>query len=529
MRRSAVVAVVLVVSVGSLAGVAAAQSGTGSYGGEPELDVLAPSPTVVPGERASLTLQVANDGAVTTGVPPAREAVTTARSVELEADADGTPLTVRSGRQAVGSVTESRPKSATVALEVPDDIEPGSYELDVELAYSYTDRVFPFYERTSERTETITRTVDVVVESGPRFEARTVETDVGVGGAGTATVAVTNVGDEPADGVAVTVESGSRQVTVGGASSARAAVGRVGAGETATTRYDVAVADDVTVRAFPMSATVTYDDADGLAGTEGDLSLALIPRSEASVAVDDVESSLRVSEEGELRVTVRNDGPTALSNAVVRLRPPSSNVEVIEPEVAVGDLEAGASTTVGFDVETADAARAGSRQFALETEYEADGTQSVNSVKFDVAVREGRDAFAVEARNATVTAGGDARVVLAVTNQRDERVTDVSAKLFASSPLSADDDEAYVAALDSGETVTVPFRVSSGGNALAKDYPVAVDFQYVDAGGETRLSESYRRPVTVEQGDGGPLSVVPLGAVAVVALLAPAAALLRRR
>ena len=48
MRRSAVVAVVLVVSVGSLAGAVAAQSGTGSYGGEPELDVLAPSPTVVP-------------------------------------------------------------------------------------------------------------------------------------------------------------------------------------------------------------------------------------------------------------------------------------------------------------------------------------------------------------------------------------------------------------------------------------------------------------------------------------------------
>ena len=122
MRRSAVLALVVVVSVGPLAGTVVAQSGTGSYGGEPELDVLAPSPTVAPGERASLTLQVANDGAVTAGVPPAREAVTTARSVELEADADGTPLTVRSGRQAVGSVTESRPKSATVALEVPDGI-----------------------------------------------------------------------------------------------------------------------------------------------------------------------------------------------------------------------------------------------------------------------------------------------------------------------------------------------------------------------------------------------------------------------
>ncbi len=529
MRRSAVLAVVVVVSVGSLAGAVAAQSGQSGYGGEPSLDVLAPSPTVPPGERASLRLQVTNDGEVTTGVPPARGAVTTARSVELEADADGTPLTVRSGRQAIGSVTESRPGSATLAVEVPDGVEPGTYQLDVELSYSYTDRVFTFFEQTNERTETVTRTVDVVVEEGPRFEARTVETDVGVGGSGTATVAVTNVGTEPADDVTVTVESGSRQVTVGGASSARAAVGRLGAGETATTRYDVEAADGATVRAFPASATVAYDDADGLAGAEGNLSLALTPRPEASVAVDDVASSLRVSEEGRLEVTVRNDGPTALSNAVVRLRPPSSNVEVLEPETAVGDLAAGESTTVDFDVEVADAARAGSRQFTLETEYEDDGTRSVDPVRFGVEVQESRDAFAVETRDATVTAGGGARVVLSVTNQRDERVTDVSAKLFASSPLSAADDEAYVAALDSGETVAVPFRVSAGGDALAKAYPVAVDFQYVDADGETRLSESYRRPVTVTAGDGGLLSVVPLGALAVVALLLPAAALFRRR
>ncbi|PSP92062.1 hypothetical protein BRC84_06465 [Halobacteriales archaeon QS_1_68_44] len=66
---------------------------------------------------------------------------------------------------------------------------------------------------------------------------------------------------------------------------------------------------------------------------------------------------------------------------------------------------------------------------------------------------------------------------------------------------------------------------------MTKGYPVSVDFQYVDDGGETRLSKSYRRPVTVVESGGGLFGFIPPFGALVAALVAvPLVALgVRRR
>lgn len=530
MGRSAVVVLVVVLASASFVGVVAAQQGGGAptsgYGGEPNLDVYTPQPTVSPGDDGPFTLQVANDGEVTEGIPPTRGAVTTARNVRVTVDADDTPLAVTSGTRSIGSVTENQPVSLPVSLEVPSDVEPGTYELDVELEYAYTDRVYPSLVTTSEERRTVTRTVDVVVEDGPRFAVRTLGTEAQVGGSGPATVEVENVGTEPATDVTVALTSGSQLVTFDGSATGRAAVGRLAPGETARVEYGVDVSADATRRAYPVDATVSFEDADGFDAVDESPSLQVTPLPEQTVSVVGIDSSLRVAEEGTLEATVVNEGPSDLTNAVVALQPPSGNVEVIEPEVAVGDLAAGESTTVSFDVEVATAARPGSRQFGLVAEYEGieGSTRSLDPVRFRAEVGPERDAFDVDTGNATVTAGGASRISVRVTNQLDEPVTDVSAKLFASSPLSAEDDEAYVASLDPGETAEVPFRVSAAGSALEKDYPISIDVQYVDESGDTRLSDSYRRPVTVVSGGGGlfgflpPIELLAAGTLVVVPL-----------
>lgn len=533
MRRSALVGLVVVLATASLAGVVAGQSGgpTSGYGGNPNLDVYAPSPTVSPGEAGPFTIQVANDGAVTEGVPPAREAVTTARNVRVDVDAGGTPLSVASGTRSIGSVTENQPRSLRIDLEVPRDVEPGTYSLEVDLTYSFTDRVYRSLLITSEETRTVTRTVDVVVEDGPLFAVRTVGTDAQVGGSGTATVAVENVGTEPAGDVTVALSSRSQQVTFDAAPEAVAAVGPLAPGETATVEYGLDVRPDATGRSYPIEATVEFEDADGLAGVDEQPSLRVTPLPEPTVIVMNVDASVNVEEEGSLEATVVNEGPAALDNAVVSLEPPSANVEVIEPEVAVGDLAVGESTAVSFDVEVASAARAGPRQFTLATAYEQDGEmRTADRARFRAEVGPERDAFAVDTGNVTVPAGETSRITVRVTNQLDEPVTDVSTKLFASSPLSAADDEAYVASLSPGETVEIPFRVSADGAALTKDYPVSVDVQYVDADGETRLSDSYRRPVTVVEPTGGLFGFLPpVRLLAVGGLVAAALALVPLR
>ena len=299
------------------------------------------SATVSPGDRGPFTVQVANDGEVTEGIPPARGAVTTARNVRVAVDADGTPLSVESGTQSIGAVTETQPRSAPIELEVPDDVDPGTYHLTVELEYSFTEGVDPSLQTSTERTRTVTRRVPVVVPDGPRFSVRTLETGVQVGGSGTTTVEVENVGTEPAGDVTVALTSESQQLTFDAAPAARGAVGELAPGQAATLEYGVDVAPGATRRSYPVDAAVSYEDADGFAGVDDRPSLSVTPLAEQAVAVDDVTSTVRVAEEGTLEATVVNEGPADLTNAVVSLRPPSGNVNVIEPEVALGDLAAG--------------------------------------------------------------------------------------------------------------------------------------------------------------------------------------------
>jgi hypothetical protein len=216
----------------------------------------------------------------------------------------------------------------------------------------------------------------------------------------------------------------------------------------------------------------------------------------------------------------------------VALEPPGRNVEVIEPEIALGDLAAGEEVDVAFDVEVSSSGRSGDRQFRLTTEYETTGgdDRTADAIRFRRTVEPRRDVFDVEATERTVTPGGSGRLVLSVTNNQNETLTDISAKLFASQPLSTADDEAFIDELEPGETAEIPFQMSASDAAMTKDYPVSVDFQYVDESGETRLTDSYRVPVTVVESSGGffgLFGLTGLAGTAAVALLVPA--MYRRR
>jgi hypothetical protein len=84
------------------------------------------------------------------------------------------------------------------------------------------------------------------------------------------------------------------------------------------------------------------------------------------------------------------------------------------------------------------------------------------------------------------------------------------------------DDEAFLGELAPGENATVAFAIDVGPGAIAKDYPVSVDFQYEDEDGDTLVSDAYRVPVSVEesQREGGIPAFAYGGAVVAIAVLA---------
>jgi hypothetical protein len=319
-------------------------------------------------------------------------------------------------------------------------------------------------------------------------------------------------------------------------------VGNVPEGVVGPITFAVTVDEDAESGTYELPVSVDYvytrridtdDDDDEPAHFQTsdrlDTTVEVELEARADFELSDVTSTLKVGDEGQLRGTVTNTGGMTVTNAVVVFSSENTNVVPVESEYAIGDLAPGEAATFEFTADVSDSADAGPRQLSISVRYRDDDNEVRRSDPLDARVDVGprRDRFAVEPLSGSLEAGTADVLELRVTNTGDEPVSDVSAKLFTDDPLASTDDEAFIDELGPGDSAVVKFGLTAGNGALAKVYPASLDFQYEDADGDTRLSNTYKVPVevTVSQDRNGPTVAVirerPLvaGAVAGVVLL----------
>ncbi len=494
--------------------------------GRPDLEVMLPDSTVTPGQTNELSFQITNDGTLNFGSAENRQIVTTARNVRVEADADGTPLTVETDMRGLGSVTTDQPREFQVAVDVPQSVETGTYDLDVEVRYSY--RSFqggePIGSSANERTRTITETVEVEVKDEARFDIVEARTDAQVGDSGTLEAVVENTGSEPAIDADVTLEAAG-DLRFSGAETSTTRISRLEPGEQATVTYDVSVAPDSAVRQYSIDGQVEFEDPDGITRVDEAISLGVTPQPEQEFRIESGETTLRVGEDGDLRGVVRNEGPAPARNVVVVYESESPNVIPIETEVAVGSLQSGESAEFALPVEIGGEAEAVDRVADVAVRYRNDENElrRYEDVEVAYAVGEERDDFDVEVVDREVTAGSTTTFDVVVTNNLDEPVSDVEARLFADSPLDSPEDEGFTESLAPGESTNMTFTLTAEGGATAKTYPVSMDFRYDDADGDSTLSDTTRVAVRVVQSEGGFPFITVLGVVAALTVVGGAA------
>ncbi|MWV40585.1 exo-alpha-sialidase [Natrialba sp. INN-245] len=430
--------------------------------------------------------------------------MTTARNVRVDADASGTPLTVESGEVSVGSVTENQPNEAPIAVSVPDDVDAGTYTIDLDVSYSHT------YQRsgngvTDDRSRTWSTSIDVEVDDDARFTITDAKTDAQVGDSGTMEATVENVGDETARDVTVVLESSSAGFAFGESAQDSAWIGELSPGESTTVEYDVAVAPNAPVRGYTLDGTVQFKTDDGLQRVDESPSVGVTPNAEQQFSVTDVESDLHVGEDGDLHAVVTNDGPTDAQNVVVQFTDESPNVIPIEQGVSVGSLEAGESTSFRLPIEVSGEAEPVARTIDLGVQYRNTAFEQrfYEDVEVVAGVEPKRDQFEVDVLEREIAAGDEHHVTVEVTNNLDQTVTDVEARLFADDPLDSDDDEGFVEELEPGESVTMTFHLSADSSAAAKTYPVSFDFRYDDERGNSQLSNTIRVAIDVTESGGG--------------------------
>jgi sialidase-1 len=497
-----------------------AQPQAGGYvKGSPDLSVEVAQPDVTPGRTNRVTLQVINDGEVDVGSPQTREVVTTARNVRLSAEAEDSPLTVETGTLALGAITETRPREVPLAVTVPNGTEAGTYEVEVELEYSYTYKVDAGVSY--DLSKTVTADVELEVSNDARFRIVDVTTDAQVGDRGTLNTTIKNVGATAAYDATVALESSSSNLALGQRASDAALIGSIEPGEEVTVPYSVSFTPTAPVREYALSGQVSFETPDGLTRADQGLTAGVTPLTEQTFDIEDVESTLRVGEDGELTGTVVNTGPVAADNVVIQYADTAGNLIPIEQSAAVGSVASGESASFTLPISVGGEAEPGLRTVDVVVQYRNDdGAARVYSdvvVNADVASE--RDSFSVAVENRTITAGGTQTVAVTVTNNLDEPASDLEARLFANDPLeTGDTDTGYVQSLGAGESTTMTFELGTTDSATpGSTYPISLDFRYDDADGDSQLSDTYRVPIEVTESEGGglPLPIILLGALVV--------------
>ncbi|MDY6776016.1 MAG: COG1361 S-layer family protein [Halobacteria archaeon] len=532
--------------------------------GGPAIEVLAPHNTVSAGETTTLGLHLNNEGNIVQGGPAEYESrVTTARGVTVELRSRNAPVEIKTSKTPVGSVSEGSHGPYSFEVVVDDDAEPGRYRLPVEVEYrftravEYSDVASPDY---TDFSRDLTKYVTLVVEPSAEFEVTRVESDVEVGGAGSLTVGIKNVGSETANASTVRLTSRNTEVRVGDVSSASTSVsastptltptltsttkftGDWEPGETRRLRQTVSVADNVVATNYSLNAVVRYTDSDGQNFTSDRLELGLQPLRETAFEISDVTTSLRVGEEGFLEATVENTGARVARDAVVVLRQTSvplvgynstsseayashrdvslsSTPTASVTQYPLGDLRPNTSQSFRLRLDVPEHAAPGRHRFRVGVEYtdRLGNVETSDSHEASAEVLPDTDDFVIESEDTTVEVGEETSVNATITNLRNSTFTDVTASLTVEEPFSTDDTNSYVAALDPGDKSSLRYHLDVSDDAVAGDKYVTVRLGYDDPKGDRRTeTHTFRVTLRDETTEADLPAVVLIGTAALV-------------
>lgn len=498
--------------------------------GQPDVSLSVQDNRIAPGERTSINVAVTNDGFLDRGGPAALEQrIKTARgvSVKIRDDQIDASIDVTSGTVALGSLPDGAVATAPFRLNVNESLEPGTYEIPVEVRYSYTtiadyeeSRTSPGYTDVSYadsfRRETMT--IDLVVEPEPRFEVVPSDTEpVVAGDTGTLRFTLQNVGSETAHHATVSLSTRSNDIFFGQPTQPQPSqsvfIEELDPGEQQSVSVQVGARTSLSPGSYPVAVDVAYETPDGLAGQSQTLSTGVQVEPERTFEIRNLSTqSFRVDEdEANVRATVVNTGERAAQNVVVRVQGPQS-VQATGLETAVGDLAPGESAAVRFTFAIPADAEPGSISLSFDVEYEnldGDLRQLDEPLRKGVALEQERDTFEVVDVDTELTAGSEATLAVTLRYTGRESIGTANAKVFVNDPLSSADDGAFIGEFEPGEERTAEFTISAAGTAIQKEYPATVEIRYDDANGESKLADGLQVGVPVSSDSGG----LPVGYV----------------
>ncbi len=429
-----------------------------------------------------IEVQIENDAHPANRTHP--EDILVARSVSINATDTG-PLDVATESRSVGTLGPGDITTATFAVTVPGDVEPGEYDIEIQIQHKNVTTK----EENITVQHTSTKNVTVEVIERPRFAITAVDTTAQVGTDGTVSVELENVGAEAARDVTLTLESPSNQVAFGSTEVRSPADSRqvtnISPGETTVLTYDIDVASGASAESYTLEGAVRYTDEDGLSGMEDGVDTAVVPLDAQTFELSVLESAAQIGETGEVTVEVANTGELDASNIRVELLAQSHRTGFGHPEepvpqdsARIDTLQAGETAIVTYDVVIGTDATP--REYGFDGQVRFDGPADNRGLEDGHAigiVPHEEQSFSVDTDESTLRAGETGDVTATITNDGPLPVKGVGLTV-GESAFDPRSPSQSIGELDAGEARTVTLRgnIPREATAVTQRIPFAIEY-----------------------------------------------------
>ncbi|WP_225335446.1 COG1361 S-layer family protein [Halomicrobium urmianum] len=468
--------------------------------GSPDIDAQFSDSTVAPGQETSLEVTLVNSGDLeSAGSGPQasglNERVQTARGLTVALNNRSAPIDVQTGRQAIGTLGTTEPRSIPFRVSVPDDAEPGTYDVAVNLNYEYTDYISEGDGTQQESRADETITLSVTVERTPQLTVRNVDSNVRVGGTGTVEMTVENTGDRTARDATLSLASPSQDVTFGQSASADRYVESLAPGETRKLTYSVTAADTADSEPYAFTLSGDHERPNGQTENVSPVTVGIAPQAEQEFTVVETDSDVAVGDRGTYNLTLRNDGPAAANDATVQLTSQNAHVTLGEAESGsryVGDWATGETKTVSFDLSASENAERQDYTLNAAVGYEDDAGNAGRAEGISVGVVPGPEqSFAVRNVSGTLAVGDDGRLTGELVNTGDRPVDDLVLQWSGEQQnVNPTETEYAVGSLDAGEAAEFDFGVDVSEGAEAGPRQFSLTAEYDDSNGDRQTSDA---------------------------------------
>lgn len=384
--------------------IAPALAGTKYMAGSPQLSAyISGTNEISPGTEVQLTVVIENTGLnefkfIQSGIVDRDDLPNTAKFLTVRLQPGDAPLIIKSDPQMLGDLKGAASANAIFTTKINADAQSGTYELPLDLSYTYLYTADQYGVDTIEYTyKTINQSTTLPIKIKPDISIRVLSAipeHLNVGTEGYVDMKIKNTGsDNGVKSIVKLIRNGNSPIIP---TDSSVYIGDFPSGSVVDCRYKLSVSGNAQKQIYPVDVVVVYQNSEGDFVTSRSDSVGVPVGGKTDFSIVSSAASMNPGNKKVITVEYKNTGDTTVSSAQARISavdPFTSNDDI----AYIGDLKPGESRTVSYVMSVDKAATI--KEYGLDSEIryrdQLDNTYISDTMKVKVDVTSPAGATAI--------------------------------------------------------------------------------------------------------------------------------------